>query len=70
MSRINESCKKEIKISGNIIEKSKCVKLLGIKIDSKLVFNHKIHPLARITCAWIFQKNHILFNVFFKTEFS
>ena len=57
---INESCKKEIKIAGNIIEKSKYEKLLEIKIDSKLSFNRKIHALARIT----------LFNAFFKSQYS
>lgn len=35
---INESCKKEIKIAGNIIEKSKWEKLLEIKINSKRSF--------------------------------
>lgn len=40
---INESCKKKIKITGNIIENSKCKKLLEIWIDSKLSFKTYIN---------------------------
>ena len=35
---VNESCIKAIKIAGNIIETSKCEKLMRIKIDSELSF--------------------------------
>ena len=42
---MNENCSTETKISGNIIENSKCKKLLGIKNDSKLSFKEHVKDL-------------------------
>ena len=57
---INQSCKKDIKITGNMVENSKCEELLGIGIDSNLNFevytedlckkaSRKVNALANIT---------------------
>ena len=75
----NANCKNESKIAGNIIENSKCEKLLGIKIDSKLSFkthmedlcnraSRKIYALARNMTYIDFPKNvsFLLFFFFFQ----
>ena len=80
-SAINESCRKEIKIAGNIKKNSECGNLLGINIDSKLGFkthvedlckraSRKMHVLARITLHMDLPKRHIIFNAFFKSQFN
>ena len=78
---INKDCKKHINIDGNIIGNSNCEKLLGIKVDSKLDFKHhvedlcskasrKMHALARISPYMDIPKKRMLFNAFFKSQFS
>ena len=74
--------KKEIQIAGNIIENSKCQKLLRIKINSKLSINahvedlcekakRKMHAPARTTPYVDLPKKRILFSsAFFKYQFS
>ena len=75
--------KKEIQIAGNIIENSKCQKLLRIKINSKLSINahvedlckkakRKMHAPARTTPYVDLPKKRVLFNsvFFFKSQFS
>ena len=63
-----KAVKRKLKIAGNIIEYSKCEKLLGLKIDSKVRFkthmanlcqnaSRKIHALARITPYMDLPKN-------------
>lgn len=78
---INESCRKEIKIAGNIKKNSECGNLLGINIDSKLGFkthvedlckraSRNIHALAKITRYINFPKRCILFIAFSKSQFK
>ena len=78
---IKESCKREIMIAGNVIESSKCKKLLAIKINSKLSSkthvedlckkaSHKFHVLPTITPYMDLPKKRNLFTAFFKFQFS
>ena len=63
------------------IKNSKCQKLLGVKIDSKLTFNthindicrkaaQKINAISRITPYLDFSKKRLLVNTFFFSQFS
>ena len=78
---IKESCRKEVMIAGNVIESSKCKKLLAIKINSKLSSkthvedlckkaSRKFYALPTITPYTDFPKNRNLFTAFFKFQFS
>ena len=44
---IKESCRKEVMIAGNVIESSKCKKLLAIKINSKLSYKTHVEDLCK-----------------------
>ena len=76
-----KECRKKINIGNNIIGKSKCEKLSGINVYSKLNFGAhggnlckkavcKIHSLARVTPYKSFSKKRILLTAFFKSDFS
>ena len=71
----------EVHIGDSIIESSNCEKLLGIKIDSKLLFddhiqdlcnkaNRKLRALARTTPYMNLQKTKVLMNAFFNAQFN
>ena len=71
----------EIHIGDSIIESSTCEKLLGIKIDSKLLFddhiqdlcnkaNRKLRALARATPYMNRQKRKVLINAFYNAPFN
>ena len=70
-----------INVDGNIIEKSICEKLLGVKVDYKLNFNEqldsifkiagrKVNALSRILPYMSFEKKRILMNSFFTSQFN
>ena len=71
----------DIKIGDYIIGNSECEKLLGVKIDVNLNFNNhisdlckkasgKISALARAAPFMSFNKNKLLMNAFFTSQFS
>ena len=68
--------KTKINIGEFSIENSDCEKLLGVKIDNKLMFdlcekaNRKINVLARIAPFININKRRILMNSFFRSQFN
>ena len=44
---MNKDKSSEIHIGGSVIKRSDCEKLLGIKIDSKLLFNDQVQDLYK-----------------------
>ena len=73
--------KPKINIGEFSIENSDCKKLLGVKIDNKLMFDchasdmckkaiRKINALARIAPFININKRRILINLFFRSEFN
>ena len=70
-----------LKIGGEIIKGSECVKLLGVTIDNKLQFTEhlskickkvsaKLHALARISSLMNPQKLRMLLKAFIESQFS
>ena len=71
----------QINIGGIAISNSKCKKLLGIHIDSKLTFEHhirslckkpsqKLNAFARIAYSLKFDQRKPLLNAFITSQFS
>ena len=68
-------------VENQIIDNSKCEKLLGVKFDYKLTFNAhiddickkaglKLNALSRIAPYMDFNKKRLLVNVFFMSQFN
>ena len=71
----------QIQIGESLIEGTNCEKLLGVKIDSKFVFekhikticktaSNKLRALARDTSYITIQKKKVLMNSFFDFQFN
>ena len=77
----NSSREVSLTIENQIIKNSKFEKLLGIKLDSKLNFNSRIHDIyqkaaqklnviSRITPYMGFAKRRLIVNAFFYSQFN
>ena len=78
---ISSNDSSEIKIGNSLIKSSNCVKLLGVKIDTKLTFddhikdlcrkaNSKLCALGRVTPYMGLGKKKLLMNSFFAAQFN
>ena len=72
---------KEIRVDDKVIENSRCEKLLGINIDSKLSFDNHVKKLCDVASAKLKAltrvapyldtcKKKLLMNAFFKSQFN
>ena len=71
----------ELKVVDSLIKTSTCKKLLGVKIDFKLIFdnhlanlckkaNNKLRSLARATPYMTIEKRKLLMNSFFSAQLN
>ena len=71
----------ELKVGDSLIKTSTCKKLLGVKIDFKLIFdnhlanlckkaNNKLRSLARATPYMTIEKRKLLMNSFFSAQLN
>ena len=62
----------KLRFLANIIQNSKCEKLLGIKIHGKLCFKTRVKDLCTSQNYTVhgFSKKNIVLNAFFKSQFS
>ena len=71
----------QIQIGESLIKSTNCEKLLGVKIDSKILFDkhiktickkasNKLRALARVISYMAIEKKKVLMNTFFDSQFN
>ena len=67
---ISTDQKLDVNIGTLQIENSKCEKLLGVNIDSKLSFEKHLSALGRVAPFMNIEKRKMIMNAFFNSQFS